>query len=138
MQQIVATVRPHVLCQEIQVVQIVERIQEQIVEPIDVLAPAVTYASPNQQLPSIIKAVTPDVKFYTTGFVNPQFSTTVVEAYAPQAVGSFPPLLMRLCTTKFSRNTSLLEKGPRTHLKTQLWKNSDRSGNSSGCTLMSA
>ena len=36
-------------------VQIVERIQEQIVEPTDVLAPAVTCAAPSQQLPSIIQ-----------------------------------------------------------------------------------
>ena len=45
-EQIVASVRPHVL-QEIHVVQIVERIQEQIVEPIDVMI----YAALSQQLP---------------------------------------------------------------------------------------
>ena len=48
-EQIVATVRTHVLFQDIQVVQFVERIQEQIVEPIDVLAPVVTCAAPSQQ-----------------------------------------------------------------------------------------
>ena len=55
-------------------VQIVERIQEQIVEPIDVLAPAVTYAAHSQQLPSIIKAIATGVNLDMTGLVNPQFS----------------------------------------------------------------
>ena len=48
LEQIVATVRP----QEIQVVQVVERIQEQIIEPIDVLAPAVTCAAPSNKCSS--------------------------------------------------------------------------------------
>ena len=73
-------------------VQIVERIQEQIVEPIDVLAPAVTYAAPSQQLPSIIKAVATGVNLDMTGLVNPQFSIAGVEVSAPQAVGSLPHL----------------------------------------------
>ena len=49
-EQIVATVQPHVLLQEVPEVLIVQRIQEQIVEPIDVLAPAVTYAAPRHLL----------------------------------------------------------------------------------------
>ena len=88
-------VQEQVIVQEIPLtpqVQIVERIQEQIVEPIDVQAPAVTSAAPSQQLPSIIEAVTNDVKFDITGLVNPQISITFVEAYVPQVVGSLPPL----------------------------------------------
>ena len=73
-------------------VQIVERRQEQIVEPIDVLAPAVTYAAHSQQLPSIIKAVATGVNLDMTGLVNPQFSIAGVEVSAPQAVGSLLPL----------------------------------------------
>ena len=73
-------------------VQIVERIQEQIVELIDVLAPARTYAAPSQQLPSIIKAVTTGVNLDMTGLVKPLFSIAGVEVSAPQAVGSFSPL----------------------------------------------
>ena len=73
-------------------VQIVERIQEKIVEPIDVLAPAVTYAAPSQQVPSIIKAVATGVNLDMTGLVNPQFSITGVEVSAIQAVGSLLPL----------------------------------------------
>ena len=73
-------------------VQIVERIQEQIVELIDVLAPARTYAAPSQQLPSIIKAVTTGVNLDMTSLVKPLFSITGVEVSAPQAVGSFSPL----------------------------------------------
>ena len=45
LEQIVATVRP----QEIQVVQVVEVIQEQIIEPIDVLALAGTCAAPSDK-----------------------------------------------------------------------------------------
>ena len=63
-----------------------------IVEPNDVLAPAVTYAAPSQQLPSIIKAVPTDVIFDITGLMKPQFSTTVVAVSAPQVVDSLSPL----------------------------------------------
>ena len=72
-------------------VQILELIQQQIVEPIDVLALAVTFAVPSQQLRTIIKAITTGVNLDITGLLNSQFSATVVEASAPQAVGSFPP-----------------------------------------------
>ena len=48
-----------------------ERIQEQVIETTDVLAPAVTFAAPSQQLPSIIEIVTTgvnlDMKTVTTG-----------------------------------------------------------------------
>ena len=48
-------------------------------------APAVTCAAPSQQLPPAytMTTVTNDVKFDITGLVNPQFSTTAVEASAP-------------------------------------------------------
>ena len=60
-----------------------------------------------------------------TRLVNPQISLTFVEASAPQAVGSHPPLeaFECLCTTKSIRNRSLLERRPRRHWKSQLCKN---------------
>ena len=57
-------------------------------------APAVTFDAPSQQLPLAytMTTVTADVSFDITGLVNPHFSITAVEASAPQAVGSLPPL----------------------------------------------
>ena len=72
-------------------VQIAERIQEQIAEPIDVQSLAVTYAAHSQQLPSIIKAVATGVNLDMTSLVNPQFSIAGVEVSAPQVSGSLPP-----------------------------------------------
>ena len=102
-------VQEQVIIQEIPQVPIVEQIPEQIVD--------------------------------ITDLVHPQFSITGVEVSAPQAVGSFPPFeesLMRLRTTKFIWNRSLLERRHRTHLKPSCARTGDRSGNSSGSTLMSA
>ena len=93
-------------------VQIVEQIQEQIVEPIDVLAPA----APSQQLPSIIKTVTTGVNLDSTGLVNPQFSITGVgvSGHRPLVHSLLWQSLMRPCTTKFIRNRSLQVRRPRT------------------------
>ena len=57
-------------------------------------APAVTYDAPSQQLPPVytMTTVTTDVNLDIIGLVNPQFSSTAVEASAPQVVGSLPPL----------------------------------------------
>ena len=86
------TVRLHGVFKNFQVLQIVEWIQEQFVEPINVLGHPVTCAAPSQQLPSIIKVVTTGVNLDNTGLVNHHYPTTVVEAYTPQVVGSVPPL----------------------------------------------
>ena len=56
-------------------------------------APAMIYAAPSQQLPPAytMTTLTTDVNFDISGLVNPQFSISVVEASAPQVVGSLPP-----------------------------------------------
>ena len=69
-------------------VQIVKRIQEQIVEPTD----AMTYAAPSQQLPLSKQPSLLASTSIIIGLVNTQFSITGVEVSAPKTVGSFPPL----------------------------------------------
>ena len=56
-------------------------------------APAVTYAAPIQQLPPAytMTAVTTGVNLDITGLVYPQFSSSAVEPFSPQVVGSLPP-----------------------------------------------
>ena len=81
-------VQEQVIVQEIPQVSIVERIQEQIVEPIEVLPhERVTQRTFNQ----IVHVPVPQVQEQSvTGLVNPKFSTSAVEA--PQVVNSFPLL----------------------------------------------
>ena len=57
-------------------------------------APAVTYDAPSQQLPPVFTTtpVTTDINLDIIGLVNPHFSSTAVQASAPQVVGSLPPL----------------------------------------------
>ena len=57
--------------------------------------PAVTCFAPCEQLPpDTMVTVTTDVTSDTTGFVNPQFSTSAVEASASQVIGPLPLLVM--------------------------------------------
>ena len=57
-------------------------------------APAVTSDAHSQQLPPVytITTGTTDVTLDIIGLVYPQFSSTAVEPFSPQVVGSFSPL----------------------------------------------
>ena len=57
-------------------------------------APAVTSDAHSQQLPPVYttSTVTTDVNFDIIGLVHPQCSSTAVEPFSPQVVGSFSPL----------------------------------------------
>ena len=57
-------------------------------------APAVTSDAHSQQLPFVYTTttVTTDVNLNIIGLVHPQFSSTAVEPFSPQIVGSLPPL----------------------------------------------
>ena len=56
-------------------------------------APAVTFDAPSQQLPPVFSTATvaTDVNLDITGLMSLQFSSTAVEASAPQVVVSLPP-----------------------------------------------
>ena len=85
-------------------------------------APAVTYDAPSQQLPPTYTTttVTTDVNLDITSMVNPQFSSTVVDA--PQVVGSLP-LLEEFTAPVYNQVRSLQGRRPSTLWKFQLCKN---------------
>ena len=56
--------------------------------------PTVIFDAPSKQLPPVYTTATvaTDDNLDVTSLVNPQFSSTAVEGFAPQVVGSLPPL----------------------------------------------
>ena len=86
-EQIDATVQPRVIVQEIPEVQVVERIQEKIVEPIEVLPQE---RAQQHTATQIVHVPVPQIQEQSavTGLVNLQIPITAVEA--SQVVGSFP------------------------------------------------
>ena len=88
-EQVVTTVQPHAIFEETPEVQVVERILEHIVEPIEVLPHERVIQRTFKQ---ILHVPVPQIQEQSvvTGLMNPQFSTSAVEAL--QVVDSFPLL----------------------------------------------